>query len=228
MAIPQPSASHRPAGLHPETEIAIAPWDLRGSLVHPAPGQGLVVFAHGSGSSRLSPRNQRVAKQLQRGGFGTLLFDLLSEGETADRRNVFDVPLLAERLVLATEWVRSQEELKDVPLGYFGASTGAAAALAAAALTTHPVAAIVSRGGRPDLAGPALPLVRAATLLLVGGKDHDLIELNKAAYRELTCKKEVSVVPGAGHLFEEPGTLDMVTALAQGWFMAHLGTARAP
>ncbi|MFL5136742.1 MAG: dienelactone hydrolase family protein, partial [Microvirga sp.] len=202
-------------------EVSMAPLGLPGTLVHPAAGQGIAVFAHGSGSSRLSPRNRLVAERLQRSGLGTLLFDLLQPEEAANRRNVFDIGLLAERLALATDWVRS-EELRNVPIGYFGASTGAAAALVAETLTRHRVAAIVSRGGRPDLAGAALPRVRAPTLLIVGGDDSGVIELNEDALAQLTCEKHLAIVPGAGHLFEEPGTLDQVVALARDWFVPRL------
>jgi putative phosphoribosyl transferase len=209
--------SHRP-----EVEVSIAPLGLSGTLVHPAGGQGIVLFAHGSGSSRLSPRNRLVAERLQRSGLGTLLFDLLQPEEADNRTNVFDISLLAERLALATDWVCSQE-LRDVPVGYFGASTGAAAALVAETLTRHRIAAVVSRGGRPDLAGVALPRVRAPTLLIVGGDDHGVIELNEEALAQLTCEKHLAVVPGAGHLFEEPGTLDQVVTLARDWFVPRLG-----
>jgi pimeloyl-ACP methyl ester carboxylesterase len=202
----------------PEIEIRITPLDLEGTLVRPANGFGLVLFAHGSGSSRFSPRNRFVAKGLQSAGLGTLLFDLLSEEEASDRRNVFDIGKLAERLALATDWVRSQTDLKNLPLGYFGASTGAAAALVADTITRHSIAAIVSRGGRPDLAGASLPLVRAPTLLIVGGEDFGVIELNERAFERLTCEKQLKIVPGASHLFEEPGTLEAVVALAQEWF----------
>src|SRR5829696_6214639 len=184
----------------PEVEVSIAPLGLPGALVHPTAGQGVVLFAHGSGSSRLSPRNRLVAERLQRSGLGTLLFDLLQPEEANNRRNVFDISLLAERLALATDRVRSGE-LRDVPIGYFGASTGAGAALVAETLTRHRIAAIVSRGGRPDLAGAALPRVRAPTLLIVGGRDREVIELNREALARLTCEKELTVVPGAGHLF---------------------------
>jgi putative phosphoribosyl transferase len=199
-----------------------APLGLPGTLVHPAGGQGIVLFAHGSGSSRLSPRNRLVAERLQRSGLGTLLFDLLQPEEADNRTNVFDISLLAERLALATDWVCSQE-LRDVPVGYFGASTGAAAALVAETLTRHRIAAVVSRGGRPDLAGVALPRVRAPTLLIVGGDDHGVIELNEEALTHLTCEKHLAVVPGAGHLFDEPGTLDQVVTLARDWFVPRLG-----
>jgi putative phosphoribosyl transferase len=205
----------------PEVEVSIAPLGLPGTLVHPAAGQGIVLFAHGSGSSRLSPRNRLVAERLQRSGLGTLLFDLLQPEEADNRRNVFDIGLLARRLALATDWVRSGE-LRDVPIGYFGASTGAGAALVAETLTRHRIAAIVSRGGRPDLAGTALPRVQAPTLLIVGGRDREVIELNREALARLTCEKELTVVPGAGHLFEEPGALDEVVALAGAWFGARL------
>ncbi|WP_457090385.1 dienelactone hydrolase family protein [Microvirga sp. P5_D2] len=206
----------------PEVEVSIAPLGLPGTLVHPAGGQGIVLFAHGSGSSRLSPRNRLVAERLQRSGLGTLLFDLLQPEEADNRTNVFDISLLSERLALATDWVCSQE-LRDVPIGYFGASTGAAAALVAETLTRHRIAAVVSRGGRPDLAGVALPRVRAPTLLIVGGVDHGVIELNEEALTHLTCEKHLAVVPGTGHLFEEPGTLDQVVTLARDWFVPRLG-----
>lgn len=206
----------------PEVEVSIAPLGLPGTLVHPAAGQGVVLFAHGSGSSRLSPRNRLVAERLQRSGLGTLLFDLLQPEEADNRTNVFDISLLAERLALATDWVCSQE-LREVPVGYFGASTGAAAALVVETLTRHRIAAVVSRGGRPDLAGVALPRVRAPTLLIVGGDDHGVIELNEEALTHLTCEKHMAVVPGAGHLFEEPGTLDQVVTLARDWFVPRLG-----
>jgi putative phosphoribosyl transferase len=205
----------------PEVEVSIAPLGLPGTLVHPAAGQGMVLFAHGSGSSRLSPRNRLVAERLQRSGLGTLLFDLLQPEEADNRRNVFDIGLLARRLALATDWVRSGE-LRDVSIGYFGASTGAGAALVAETLTRHRIAAIVSRGGRPDLAGAALPRVRAPTLLIVGGRDREVIELNREALARLTCEKELTIVPDAGHLFEEPGALDEVVALAGAWFEPRL------
>jgi len=206
----------------PEVEVTLAPLGLGGTLVRPEHGCGLVLFAHGSGSSRLSPRNRFVAERLQRAGLGTLLFDLLCDDEAVDRRNVFDISLLAERLALATDWVRAEPDLGSVPIGYFGASTGAAAALVADTITQHSVAAIVSRGGRPDLAGGALRQVRAATLLVVGGQDFRVIELNKQAFAQLTCEKRLEIVPGAGHLFEEPGTLERVVALAQNWFVPRL------
>jgi dienelactone hydrolase len=205
----------------PEVEVSIAPLGLPGTLVHPAAGQGIVLFAHGSGSSRLSPRNRLVAERLQRAGLGTLLFDLLRPEEGSNRLNVFDTSLLAERLAAATDWVWSGE-LRGIPVGYFGASTGAAAALVAETLTSYRIAAIVSRGGRPDLAGSALPRVQAPTLLIVGGDDSGVIELNEEALTQLTCEKHLAIVPGAGHLFEEPGTLDQVVTLACNWFVPRL------
>jgi putative phosphoribosyl transferase len=191
-------------------------------LVRPEPACGLVLFAHGSGSGRLSPRNRLVASRLQEAGLGTLLFDLLLDKEAADRRNVFDIPLLAERLALASAWLRAQEELGGTPLGYFGANTGAGAALLAETQTRQPVAAVVLRGGWPDLAGKALADVRAPTLVIVGGEDHGLIELNQAALARLACEERLEIVPRVGHLFEEPGNLDEVVRLARAWFLTHL------
>jgi putative phosphoribosyl transferase len=183
---------------------------------------GLVLFAHGSGSGRFSPRNNYVAAALRSAGLATLLFDLLTEGEAADRSNVFDIDLLAERLALATSWARQQDNLSDLPIGYFGASTGAAAALVAAARAPEDVGAIVSRGGRPDMAGAVLGKVRAPTLLIVGGDDAGVVELNEQAFAKLQCEKSLEIVPGATHLFEEPGALDQVIDLAQQWFTRHL------
>jgi putative phosphoribosyl transferase len=188
--------------------------------------RGIVVFAHGSGSSRLSPRNASVANALRQAGFATLLFDLLTDAEADDRANVFDIALLADRLDQAATWVRGMAGGQSLPLGLFGASTGAAAALVAAA-GRNDVAAIVSRGGRPDLAGQALPKVTAATLLIVGGDDPEVLALNRAAYRRLRCPRRLEVVPGATHLFEEPGTLEAVIALARDWFAIHLEAAHA-
>jgi putative phosphoribosyl transferase len=173
-----------------------------------------VVFAHGSGSSRHSPRNQFVAEQLHRAGLGTLTFDLLTDAEASDRRNVFDIGLLAKRLARATDWVRRHHAVGDLPVALFGASTGAAAALVAASVPSQSVAAVVSRGGRPDLAGDRLELVRAPTLLIVGGDDTAVLELNQEAARHLQCQHQLTIVPGATHLFEEPGTLESVAALA--------------
>jgi len=194
---------------------------LPGSLTVPAEAVGIVVFAHGSGSSRFSPRNMHVAAVLNEARLATLLFDLLTPEEDLDRRNVFDVPLLATRLAAATSWLEVEPELCHLPIGYFGASTGAAAALWAAAENTG-VGAIVSRGGRPDLAAPRLPDVRSPTLLIVGGLDDVVLELNRAALELLDCEAELQVVEGATHLFEEPGTLDQVASLARGWFVRHL------
>jgi putative phosphoribosyl transferase len=195
---------------------------LAGRLTVPDHPAGLVVFAHGSGSSRHSPRNRYVAELLQQAGFGTLLFDLLLPREEADRRNVFDIPLLGERLLLAVDWLRTRPEAGRAPIGLFGASTGAAAALWAAAEPDSAVAAVVSRGGRPDLAGDRLALVRAPTLLLVGGNDRAVLELNRAARMRLRCPSRLAVIPGAGHLFEEPGTLRAAAGLAREWFQQRL------
>jgi dienelactone hydrolase len=194
---------------------------LPGELSLPEVSIGAVVFAHGSGSSRLSPRNVEVAEALQKAGLSTLLFDLLTEKEACDRANVFDIVLLARRLNLATRWLRAQTETAQLAIGYFGASTGAAAALWAAGADAE-IGAIVSRGGRPDLALPRLPLVQAPTLLIVGGADTVVLELNRAALAQLrSCEHELSVVPGATHLFEEPGALERVAELATSWFVRH-------
>jgi predicted phosphoribosyltransferase/dienelactone hydrolase len=196
---------------------------LDGRLSVPAGASGVVVFAHGSGSGRHSPRNRSVAAALNRAGFATLLLDLLTPAEAADRRQVFDVDLLAGRLAQATAWLGTQPAVAGLPVGYFGASTGAAAALVAAAHRTSAVAAIVARGGRPDLAGPLLSHVDAPTLLIVGGDDDAVLELNRRAARQLRCVHQVTVVPGATHLFEEPGTLEVVSRLAADWFRRWLG-----
>ncbi len=201
--------------------VTIPPHGLGGTLSAPDSAQGLVVFAHGSGSSRFSPRNTYVAEALQRAGFATFLFDLLREEEAVNRRNIFNIPLLAERLKQATQWLARQEDVEALPLGLFGASTGAAAALVAAADAEVEVSAVVSRGGRPDLAGAALELVRAPTLLIVGARDTQVLALNEAALQRLGCEKALRIVPEATHLFEEPGTLDAVIALARAWFAAH-------
>ena len=195
---------------------------LEGTLAIPPGAQGIVLFAHGSGSSRLSPRNAYVAGVLRHAGIATLLFDLLTEPEAADRANVFDLELLARRLRAATAWLRRMQRAQALLIGYFGASTGAAAALIAAA-SAPAIAAVVSRGGRPDLAGPALPRVHAPTLLIVGGDDTVVLTLNQQAYAQLTCEKQLCIVPGASHLFEEPGTLEAVARLATDWFRRHLG-----
>jgi putative phosphoribosyl transferase len=193
---------------------------LGGHLTVPAASIGIVAFAHGSGSGRLSPRNQAVAAVLNEARLGTLLFDLLTPAEAGDRANVFDVPLLARRLQVATTGVQVHNH--DLPIGYFGASTGAAAALWAAADPESPVQAVVSRGGRPDLAAPRLGAVRAPTLLIVGGADDVVIDLNREAERLLQCEHRLEIVPGATHLFEEPGALEAVARLAADWFVEHL------
>ncbi|MEU2259026.1 phosphoribosyltransferase family protein [Streptomyces sp. NPDC019645] len=192
---------------------------LAGELALPEGASAVVMFAHGSGSSRHSPRNRAVATALNAAGLGTLLFDLLTEPEAADRRNVFDIEVLADRLSGATRWLRTRT---PVPIGYFGASTGAAAALWAASSAGPEVGAVVSRGGRPDLAGPRLPGVRAPTLLIVGGRDTTVLDLNRQAESALRCECRLAVVPGATHLFEEPGALDEVSDLARDWFMLHM------
>ena len=194
---------------------------LPGTLAWPRQPSGMVLFVHGSGSGRLSPRNAAVAQQLRVAGLGTLLFDLLTEVEAADRRNVFDIDLLSERLLAATMWLTRQPETAGLPLSYFGASTGAAAALKAAAASPIDIAAVVSRGGRPDLAGEALRLVRAPTLLLVGSRDPEVLGLNQMALAQLTCFARLVVIPGASHLFEEPGTLEEAGKLAAAWFVRH-------
>jgi putative phosphoribosyl transferase len=199
---------------------------LPGEFAWPNHPGGVVLFAHGSGSGRLSPRNRFVAEQLRAAGIGTLLLDLLTEREAGDRANVFDIRLLAGRLGAATEWLAAQPDTAGLPVGYFGASTGAAAALEAAAWSSTPIAAIVSRGGRPDLAPDALPRVTAPTLLLVGGRDDVVLDLNRAALARLRCSKELVVVPGAGHLFEEPGTLEAVSEWAAAWFVRYLEMER--
>ena len=194
---------------------------LEGELVVPRAPRGVVLFAHGSGSSRLSPRNRVVAEYLQDAGMATLLFDLLTESEDLLYPNRFDIPLLTERLLAASDWVRHERSVRHLPLGYFGASTGAAAALQAAAARPE-VGAVVSRGGRPDLALAELPNVRAPTLLIVGGDDTQVIALNREAYAALRAPKALEIVPGASHLFEEPGTLDRVAHLAAAWFRQYL------
>jgi putative phosphoribosyl transferase len=192
----------------------------------------LVLFAHGSGSSRHSPRNQFVARTLNKAGLATLLFDLLTpEEELVDTRTAelrFDIDLLAERLVHATKWTKEQKETRDLRVGYFGSSTGGAAALAAAAQLPDDIAAVVSRGGRPDLAAGALPKVQAPTLLIVGGEDHIVIDLNEQARARMRCEVRIDIVPGATHLFEEPGALERVADLASDWFLLHAGGSAGP
>lgn len=193
-----------------------------GDLTIPGAPRGLVVFAHGSGSSRHSPRNRQVAEALYERSLATLLLDLLTEVEERDRANVFDIELLAARLEAATRWAADRAELAELPVGYFGASTGAGAALWAAAEVGDRIAAVVSRGGRPDLAGERLPAVSAPTLLIVGGRDELVLELNREALERLESPSELAVVEGATHLFEEPGALDHVAALAGDWFGRYL------
>jgi putative phosphoribosyl transferase len=224
-----PLAARGAGGFDAEVEVLAGTAALPGHLTVPAPGAGIVVFAHGSGSSRRSPRNGYVARVLHDAGLGTLLFDLLTPAEEADRRNVFDIPLLVRRLTGTTSWLREQPAARGARIGYFGASTGAAAALLAAAQSaTIPageaggVAAVVSRGGRPDLAMPALPRVQAPTLLIVGGEDGQVLQLNRQARAQLRCENDLAVIPGATHLFDEPGTLDQAAALARAWFARHL------
>jgi pimeloyl-ACP methyl ester carboxylesterase len=204
---------------------------LEGNLAVPGNARGIVVFAHGSGSSRHSPRNRAVAAMLREGGLATLLVDLLTPEEGAvdeeTARLRFDIDLLAERLVDATDWIGEVEETRGLGVGYFGASTGGGAALVAAARRPNSVRAVVSRGGRPDLAGAALARVRAPTLLIVGGHDSVVLELNREAFDRLRCEKEMAVVPGATHLFEEAGALEQVARLARDWFLRHLPTAEA-
>jgi dienelactone hydrolase len=211
-----------------EVRIPAGPVTLEGELKIPAGAAGLVLFAHGSGSSRHSPRNQFVAGSLRQAGLGTLLFDLLTRREETEDAYTghlrFDLDLLAKRLVTATSWVRDQESLQALRVGYFGSSTGGGAALVAAADLGEEVGAVVSRGGRPDLAGQALPRVKCPTLLMVGGLDQPVIELNEQAFQSLQCRKELKIVPGATHLFEEPGTLDQVARLAADWFREHLSS----
>jgi putative phosphoribosyl transferase len=207
-----------------EVSIGTADATLAGEVWLPPGAPGIVLFAHGSGSSRLSPRNRYVAEEIVRGGIGTLLFDLLTTAEERrDRLDAslrFDIGLLTERLVGATRWLEQQEWARSLTRGYFGASTGAAAALAAS--VECPVNAVVSRGGRPDLAGPALRQVTAPTLLIVGSHDPVVIDLNQQALAELACEARLEIVPGATHLFEEPGTLQQVAALAKEWFQRWL------
>jgi pimeloyl-ACP methyl ester carboxylesterase len=193
---------------------------LEGSLLVPEAACGIVLFAHGSGSSRHSPRNTFVAHVLQRAGIGTLLLDLLTQQEDDVSGMRFDIDLLTERLIGATRWLREEPESRDRHVAYFGASTGAAAALDAAATLGNRVSAVVSRGGRPDLA-TRLAEVTAPTLLIVGGFDRDVLRLNREAYERLGCEKELTIVAGATHLFEEPGTLDQAARLAAGWFLRH-------
>jgi putative phosphoribosyl transferase len=203
-------------------EVQIPPLGLTGTLCHPAGAHALVIFAHGSGSSRFSPRNVQVAEALNRRGIATLLFDLLLPEEEGDRKNVFDIRLLGQRLIHAVCWIIAEPDVGILPVGLFGASTGAAAALVAASSLGDRIGAVVSRGGRPDLAGGMLPQVKAPTLLIVGGADFGVIELNQWALERLGGEKSIEIVPGATHLFPEPGALEAVIELAAAWFERHL------
>jgi putative phosphoribosyl transferase len=226
--VPLPTGSLGPmTGSRCVVDVEAGSVRLPGDLEVPDRIRGLVVFAHGSGSSRRSPRNAWVAERLRDEGFGTLLFDLLTNPEERDRRNVFDVGLLASRLTAATRWLAGRPEAAGLSMGFFGASTGAAAALVAAADAGTNVGAVVSRGGRPDLAGDRLPDVVAPTLLIVGGRDGVVLDLNREARSRLTAPSELAVVPGATHLFEEPGALEVVAGLAAGWFERHLRQRRS-
>lgn len=206
------------------TEVQVGEARLAGRLEVPQPALGLVVFAHGSGSNRASPRNRYVAEVLQAIGLATLSFDLLEAAEAGDRRKVFDIPLLGARATQALDWLAQRGDTAALPTGLFGASTGAAAALCAAAARPGRVRAVVSRGGRPDLARDCLAEVSAPTLLIVGGTDTEVLRLNREALRAMQCRKRLEVVPGASHLFEEPGALDAVAHLAGAWFETHLGS----
>jgi len=214
-----------------EVQIQVGREILPGNLTIPENAVVLVLFAHGSGSSRHSPRNQFVARTLNGAGLATLLFDLLTPEEEATdmrtREHRFNIGLLADRLVHATRWARGQEQTRDLQVGYFGSSTGGAAALVAAAEIPNDVRAVVSRGGRPDLAGDALPNVQAPTLLIVGGNDDIVIELNEMARDRLRCEVKLEIVPGATHLFEESGALEKVAKLAADWFVSHIGPGSA-
>ena len=214
-----------PTRIDTEIEIDVGPFVLPGHLTIPPSASGVVIFAHGSGSSRHSPRNQFVANRLNAAGLGTLTFDLLTIDEANDRRNVFDIELLASRLATTASRISEHEAVGDLPIGLFGASTGAAAALVAADDPPVPIAVVVSRGGRPDLAGTHLARVTAPTLLIVGGLDTVVLELNQEAQRQLRCEHRLAVVPGATHLFEEPGTLDAAADLAADWFVEYFATS---
>jgi len=214
-----------------EVEIQAGRAVLSGNLIIPQKAVALVLFAHGSGSSRHSPRNQSVARTLNDAGLATLLFDLLTQEEEAmdmrTREHLFNIGLLAERLVHATKWAKQQKHIRDLRVGYFGSSTGGGAALVAAAEIPQDADAVVSRGGRPDLAGDALPKVQAPTLLIVGGNDDIVIELNEMARDQMRCEVKLEIVPGAAHLFEEPGSLEQVANLASDWFVNHVGAKPA-
>ena len=223
-AAPSGAGTYDPPTRDADVEVQAGSVRLAGHLALPEHPLGVVLFAHGSGSSRHSPRNRYVAGVLEQAGIGTLLFDLLTTEEELDRANVFDIPLLARRLSEVTRWLRGQPDCVSLPVGYFGASTGAGAALWAAAESGAGVAAVVSRGGRPDLAAPRLPRVTAPTLLVVGGRDEVVLALNRDAQSQLTCESSLVVIPGASHLFEEPGTLLAAAEAARDWFAGHFGS----
>jgi putative phosphoribosyl transferase len=227
-ASPSVSAGDDPAARDEEVEVRAGPVRLGGHLTLPEQAVGVVVFAHGSGSSRHSPRNRQVAATLNEHGLATLLLDLLTTDEELDRAKVFDIPLLAARLVAATRWAQTDSQTAGLPIGYFGASTGAGAALWAAAELGDDIRAVVSRGGRPDLAALRLADVRAPVLLIVGGRDEVVIELNRQAQSGMRTRCGLSIVPGATHLFEEPGALEEVSRLASTWLQRHLLAAPTP
>jgi len=224
-ALLRQAAAEVPVPADSEITLPLSQASLPGDLTVPANAAGIVVFAHGSGSSRHSPRNRHVAAVLNRAGLATLLFDLLTGPEADDRARVFDIPLLAERLVEVTHWLNTRPDTADLPIGYFGASTGAAAALLAGTDPSVDVRAIVSRGGRPDLAGPALPRVHTPTLLIVGDADTEVLDLNRRARAAIPGETRLAVIPGAGHLFEEPGALEEVASLARRWFVTHFAAS---
>lgn len=207
--------------IHKEVTVPVGKVDLKGELIIPADATAIIIFSHGSGSGRLSPRNQMVAKYLHQKNFGTFLFDLLTEIEDRSYYNRFDIDLLTKRLISVSEWLAEQPAAKGCCFGYFGASTGGASALRAASYQSQ-IKAVVSRGGRPDLTMDNLPNVNAPTLLIVGGMDHDVLRLNKEAYMQLNCEKKLEVIEGATHLFEEPGKMEIVSRLAADWFEKHL------
>ena len=211
-----------PPGYEQSVKISLNELSLDGILGLPPDPSGVIVFAHGSGSGRFSPRNNFVARHLQRNGLATLLLDLLTPDEAEDRRKVFDIDLLADRLLLTKAWLKQEPRTKQLGIGYFGASTGAGAALQAAAREPSNIRAVVSRGGRPDLAETYLPSVTAPTLLIVGGWDEPVIDMNQSAFELLTCEKELIIIPRATHLFEEPGTLEQVAEQACTWFLHYL------
>ena len=210
-----------------DVDVQAAGVTLPGILGCPPGSIGIVIFAHGSGSSRLSSRNQAVARWLRERGCATLLFDLLTDAEAANRANVFDIDLLGKRVVEATSWLKRRDDARDLPIGYFGASTGAAAALAAAAELGGDIAAVVSRGGRPDMAIPFMDRVQSPTLLIVGSRDTMVLDLNRQAQQHMRCENELSIIDGATHLFEEPGTLEQAADRAGDWFVRHFGKAES-